>query len=95
MYFLRQEVSSYWYAAVRQYNFFKESDVLHANVNAGHFTQMVWVSTRYFGVGKARSRAGKVIVVANYSPPGNISGRFETNVLPPLPDNTPELPPEQ
>lgn len=30
-----QEVSSYWYAAVRQYNFFKERDVLHANVNAG------------------------------------------------------------
>ncbi|KAJ0180914.1 hypothetical protein K1T71_002999 [Dendrolimus kikuchii] len=88
-----QEVSSYWYAAVRQYNFFKESDVLHANVNAGHFTQMVWVATRFFGVGKARSRAGKVIVVANYSPPGNISGQFETNVLPPLPENFPELPP--
>ncbi|XP_049886178.1 ectin-like [Pectinophora gossypiella] len=88
-----QEVSSYWYAAVRQYNFFKEPDVLHANVNAGHFTQMVWVSTRFFGVGKARSRAGKVIVVANYSPPGNISGRFETNVLPPLPENFPDLPP--
>ncbi|XP_021205304.1 uncharacterized protein LOC114242604 [Bombyx mandarina] len=88
-----QEVSSYWYAAVKQYNFFKESDVLHANVNAGHFTQMVWISTRYFGVGKARSRAGKVIVVANYSPPGNISGRFETNVLPPLPDSFPDLTP--
>ncbi|KAG6462490.1 hypothetical protein O3G_MSEX013302 [Manduca sexta] len=29
-----QEVSSYWYAAVKQYNFFKEPDVLHANVNA-------------------------------------------------------------
>ncbi|XP_053601065.1 uncharacterized protein LOC128669876 [Plodia interpunctella] len=81
-----QEVSSYWYAAVRQYNFFKESDVLHANVNAGHFTQMVWVATRFFGVGKARSRAGKIIVVANYSPPGNLSGQFENNVLPPLPD---------
>ncbi|CAH0405723.1 unnamed protein product [Chilo suppressalis] len=88
-----QEVSSYWYAAVRQYNFFKESDVLHANVNAGHFTQMVWVATRYFGVGKARSRAGKIIVVANYSPPGNSSGHFEENVLPPLPDNCPEPPP--
>ncbi|XP_045452117.1 uncharacterized protein LOC123661171 [Melitaea cinxia] len=87
-----QEVSSYWYAAVRQYNFFKESDVLHANVNAGHFTQMVWVATRFFGVGKARSRAGKVIVVANYSPPGNLSGQFETNVLPPLPDNFPDIP---
>ncbi|XP_041974430.1 protein PRY1-like [Aricia agestis] len=84
-----QEVSSYWYAAVRQYNFFKESDVLHANVNAGHFTQMVWVSTKFFGVGKARSRAGKVIVVANYSPPGNQSGQFEANVLPPTPDNQP------
>ncbi|XP_063547828.1 uncharacterized protein LOC134755236 [Cydia strobilella] len=87
-----QEVSSYWYAAVRQYSFFKEPDILHANVNAGHFTQMVWVATRYFGVGKARSRAGKVIVVANYSPPGNYSGQFETNVLPPLPENMPDVP---
>ncbi|KAL0850569.1 hypothetical protein ABMA28_012341 [Loxostege sticticalis] len=87
-----QEVSSYWYAAVRQYNFFKEPDVLHANVNGGHFTQMVWVATRFFGVGKARSRAGKVIVVANYSPPGNISSQFETNVLPPLPENFPDIP---
>lgn len=30
-----QEVSSYWYAAVRQYGYFKEPDILHANVNAG------------------------------------------------------------
>lgn len=56
---------------------------------------MVWVATRFFGVGKARSRAGKVIVVANYSPPGNMSGQFETNVLPPLPDNFPDLPPQE
>jgi len=28
-------VSSYWYSAVRQYNYAKEPDVLHANVNAG------------------------------------------------------------
>ncbi|KAJ2946695.1 hypothetical protein O0L34_g12754 [Tuta absoluta] len=87
-----QEVSSYWYGAVRQYRFFREPDVLHANVNAGHFTQMVWVATRFFGVGKARSRAGKVIVVANYSPPGNISGHFDINVLPPLPEANPEPP---
>ena len=31
-----QEVASYWYSAVRQYNFSKEPDVLHANVNAGN-----------------------------------------------------------
>lgn len=30
-----QEVASYWYMAVRQYDFSKEPDVLHANVNAG------------------------------------------------------------
>lgn len=30
-----QEVASYWYSAVRQYDFLKEPDVLHANVNAG------------------------------------------------------------
>ncbi|XP_015602222.1 uncharacterized protein LOC107271116 isoform X2 [Cephus cinctus] len=30
-----QDVAAYWYSAVRQYDFFKEPDVLHANVNAG------------------------------------------------------------
>ncbi|BET01020.1 SCP [Nesidiocoris tenuis] len=81
-----QEVASYWYGAVRQYNYFKEPDVLHANVNAGHFTQMVWASTSKFGVGKAASRAGKILVVANYWPPGNISGQFQENVLLPIPE---------
>ncbi|XP_012287190.2 repressed by EFG1 protein 1 [Orussus abietinus] len=81
-----QDVAAYWYSAVRQYDFFKEPDVLHANVNAGHFTQLIWASSRYFGVGKARSRSGKIIVVANYEPVGNVSGQFQCNVLPPLPD---------
>ncbi|XP_044729443.1 Golgi-associated plant pathogenesis-related protein 1-like [Chrysoperla carnea] len=83
-----QEVSSYWYSAVRQYDYGKEPDVLHANVNAGHFTQLVWANSQYFGIGKARSRSGKVLVVANYSPPGNISGLFEENVLPPQPETS-------
>ncbi|XP_075227419.1 uncharacterized protein LOC142327928 [Lycorma delicatula] len=86
-----QEVASYWYSAVRQYNYLKEPDVLHANVNAGHFTQLVWASTRLFGVGKARSRSGKILVVANYRPPGNISGLFQENVLPPIPEYELEL----
>ncbi|XP_043253792.1 uncharacterized protein LOC122398190 [Colletes gigas] len=82
-----QDVASYWYSAVKQYDFLKEPDILHANVNAGHFTQLIWASSRYFGVGKARSRSGKIIVVANYRPVGNISGHFQSNVLPPLPEN--------
>ncbi|XP_074113423.1 uncharacterized protein LOC141536652 isoform X3 [Cotesia typhae] len=28
-----QDVSSYWYSAVKHYNFFKEPDILHTNVN--------------------------------------------------------------
>ncbi|XP_011872716.1 PREDICTED: uncharacterized protein LOC105564716 [Vollenhovia emeryi] len=82
-----QEVASYWYSAVRQYDFLKEPDILHANVNAGHFTQLIWARSRYFGVGKACSRSGKVIVVANYEPVGNVSGQFQNNVFPPLPEN--------
>lgn len=126
-----QEVASYWYSAVKQYDFLKEPDVLHANVNAGkkiaisrafltpginrkyalsncisygdsltqrkkskkrvyflgHFTQLIWASSRYFGVGKAHSRSGKIIVVANYEPVGNVSGQFQNNVFPPLPEN--------
>jgi len=86
-----QEVASYWYSAVRQYNYMKEPDVLHANVNAGHFTQLVWASTKFFGCGKARSRSGKILVVANYRPPGNISGLFKDNVLPPMPDGETDM----
>ncbi|XP_066581252.1 uncharacterized protein [Prorops nasuta] len=82
-----QEVASYWYSAVKQYDFMKESDILHTNVNAGHFTQLIWASSQFLGVGKASSRSGKVIVVANYQPIGNISGQFKNNVFPPLPEN--------
>jgi len=64
---------------------------LLARSSAGHFTQLVWASTRYFGVGKARSRTGKVLVVAHYRPPGNVSGLFQHNVLPPLPDYDAEM----
>lgn len=65
-----QEVASYWYSTFRRYNFFKDIRLLHTNVNAGHFTQIVWVNTKYFGIGKSMSKAGKIFVVAYYYPPG-------------------------
>ncbi|KAK3870505.1 hypothetical protein Pcinc_024270 [Petrolisthes cinctipes] len=43
---------------------------------------MVWAGSREFGVGKARSRSGKIIVVAHYSPAGNIEHCFKDNVQP-------------
>ncbi|XP_049845424.1 Golgi-associated plant pathogenesis-related protein 1-like [Schistocerca gregaria] len=88
-----QEVVTYWYSAVRQYNYLKEPDILHANVNAGHFTQLVWASTTHVGLGKARSRSGKVLVVAHYRPAGNVSGLFQQNVFPPLALPQPQAPP--
>lgn len=49
-------------------------------VETVHFTQMVWRSTAYLGVGVARSRTGDVYTVVNYFPPGNIEGAQEQNV---------------
>lgn len=51
---------------------------------SGHFTAMVWKSTKEMGIGKATASDGSSFVVARYSPAGNITnqGHFENNVLP-------------
>ena len=46
------------------------------------FSQMVWLSTRKVGFGKAKSPDGKWYGCAHYYPEGNIVGLFRTNVLP-------------
>lgn len=68
-----------WYSEINDYSFGKEPEVL----SCGHFTQIVWKSTREIGVGSAKSKSGKLYVVANYYPPGNYSGHFSKNVSPP------------
>ena len=46
-----------------------------SNVHAfGHYTQLVWRSTRRIGCAKVAC-AGNVIIVCNYDPPGNILGQ--------------------
>ncbi|XP_058053413.1 uncharacterized protein LOC131205357 [Anopheles bellator] len=79
-----QEVATYWYSTNRRYDYFKESHLLHTNVNTGHFSQMVWRGSRYFGVSKSISKTGKLFVVAYYYPSGNVMGEFQQNVLPPI-----------
>jgi len=51
---------------------------------AGHFSQVVWKSSRQLGVGKAKTLDGRqVFVVCMYFPAGNYVGRYKENVLPP------------
>lgn len=49
---------------------------------AGHFSQVVWKSSEEMGVGLAKNDH-MCIVVANYSPAGNVIGRHKENVLQP------------
>lgn len=69
-----------WYATKKDYNWMRPS--------ATSFSQVVWKNTREMGIGVARAR-GRTIVVAKYSPPGNVfSGGadpykyFRENVFP-------------
>lgn len=68
-----------WYSEINDFSFGREPEQL----KCGHFTQLVWRSTKEIGVGSARSKSGKLYVVANYFPPGNYSGKFSDNVTPP------------
>ncbi|TNN02537.1 hypothetical protein fugu_010024 [Takifugu bimaculatus] len=69
-----------WYDEVKQYNFNRPG----FSSGTGHFTAMVWKSTKEMGIGKATASDGSSFVVARYSPAGNITnqGHFENNVLP-------------
>ncbi|XP_063054043.1 GLI pathogenesis-related 2, like [Engraulis encrasicolus] len=76
-----KDVSDRWYNEVQQYNFNRPG----FTSGTGHFTAMVWKSSRKLGVGKAVASDGSTFVVARYTPAGNIvnQGQFEANVLPP------------
>ncbi|CAH1271881.1 GLIPR2 [Branchiostoma lanceolatum] len=66
-----------WYGEKGKYDFAKKG---HQDGTA-HFTQVVWKDSREFGLGMAKDAEGNVIVVVNYSPPGNVLGKFPANVL--------------
>jgi len=72
-----KEVADMWYKECEQYDF-NAGDYVRGT---GHFTQMVWKSTQKVGIGTAKTKDGKMIIVANYKPPGNIIGDFKENVF--------------
>ncbi|KAG7242064.1 hypothetical protein INR49_024110 [Caranx melampygus] len=73
-----KEVADRWYDEVKQYNFNRPG----FSSGTGHFTAMVWKSTKEMGVGKAIASDGSSFVVARYLPAGNITnqGHFENNL---------------
>ncbi|KAG9342198.1 hypothetical protein JZ751_016700 [Albula glossodonta] len=71
-----KEAVDSWYSEIKDYNFRKPG----FNSNTGHFTQVVWKSSKEVGVGLATD-GNIVFVVGQYSPKGNITnaGYFEEN----------------
>jgi hypothetical protein len=49
---------------------------------SGHFSQLVWKSSREVGFGIAKDNRGIYYAVANYHPAGNIMTFFQQNVSP-------------
>jgi len=66
-----------WYRECKGYNFRCEP----VSLGFGHFTQLVWKNTRRMGIGKAKAKDGKrMVIVANYDPPGNFVGQYVQNI---------------
>jgi hypothetical protein len=65
-----------WYSEVKKHTFGSEPTTM----GTGHFTQIVWKGSKEMGIALARSASNKIIVVANYDPPGNFVGRYSENV---------------
>lgn len=67
----------------RERQYFKYGEPTPKNLkDVRHFTQMVWAGTKTMGLGLATGADGKMYVVCNYDPRGNVDGEFDSNVMP-------------
>ena len=73
-----EEVSKNWYDENKKYNYNGDW-----KSGTGHFTQMVWKGTKEVGFGKFKDKRGRIYVVGNYHPAGNVIGFFKYNVFKP------------
>lgn len=62
------DASKDWYS--------EKEDYTYNNTTYDHYTQMVWKKTSEVGVGVAICEDGSYIIVANYSPSGNMLGEY-------------------
>ncbi|CAH8433439.1 unnamed protein product [Heterobilharzia americana] len=69
-----------WYDEIKYHNFQGQF-----SSQSGHFTQVVWKSTRRAGFGIKHTDDGKhVYIVGRYAPRGNVNGQFIENVPRPI-----------
>ncbi len=66
-----------WYDEIKLYTF----PAGGFSMKTGHFTQVVWKSTKQVGCGHVQC-SGNDIYVCNYDPPGNWEGQYRAEVLP-------------
>lgn len=73
-----KKVTDMWYEEHDKYSYGNPG----FSKTTGHFTQIVWQSSKEMGAGKAVSSTGAQFVVARYQPPGNVRGQYPENVKP-------------
>ncbi|XP_002164046.1 uncharacterized protein LOC100200105 isoform X1 [Hydra vulgaris] len=69
--------SNSWYSEIKSYSYNNPT----FSSRTGHFTQLVWKSSTKVGFGIS-FKGSSVIVVAQYSPAGNVLSQFKQNVMP-------------
>ncbi|PAA84199.1 hypothetical protein BOX15_Mlig022429g2 [Macrostomum lignano] len=75
------QAAAQWYSEIEMYDF----DGKENQSRCGHFSQVVWKSTRKVGFGKAVSEEdGKMFAVGHYFPPGNMLNCWVANIPQPL-----------
>jgi len=68
-----------WYAEISAYDFNKPA----FSSATGHFTCLVWKNSTDFGMGFSINTTNNLVdITFNTSPPGNVIGKFQQNVLP-------------
>ncbi|KAI5701413.1 hypothetical protein M8J76_003948 [Diaphorina citri] len=72
-----------WYNEIKDYKLFGREPTMQELMSGsptGHFTQLIWKGTKAVGIGIAKGDQNRVVVVANYSPAGNVVRYFNENV---------------
>ncbi|CAH3169732.1 unnamed protein product [Porites evermanni] len=73
-----EKATDMWYGEYKDYDFSRGG----WQKGTGHFTQVVWKSTKELGIGRAKTADGKLtFVVGRYRPAGNILNYMADNVF--------------